>query len=165
MEILWTPWRMQYIKSTLEKSDKCIFCELPKKKDKDALIVYRGKYNYVVLNAFPYNSGHVMIVPYRHVSTVEDMTDEELFETMKILRIVLKVLREEYKPEGFNVGWNIGRAAGAGIPGHVHVHVVPRWAGDANFMTVTASVKVLPEALSETWERLRRGFERFTSSP
>ncbi len=164
MEILWTPWRMQYIKSTLEKSGKCIFCELPKKDDEEALIVYRGKYNYIVLNAFPYNSGHVMIVPYRHVSSIEDMSDEELSETMKLLRMTLKVLREEYKPEGFNVGWNIGRAAGAGIPGHVHVHVVPRWAGDANFMTVTAGVKVLPEALNDTWKRLRRGFERLTSS-
>ena len=154
---------MQYIKSTLEKSNKCVFCELPKRDDEEALIVYRGEHNYIVLNAFPYNSGHVMIVPYRHVSTIEELSDEELMETMKLLKLTLKVLREEYKPEGFNIGWNIGRAAGAGIPGHVHVHVVPRWAGDANFMTVTAGVKVLPEALNDTWRKLREGFERFTS--
>ncbi|NPA85679.1 MAG: HIT domain-containing protein [Crenarchaeota archaeon] len=150
---------MQYVASTLEKKEGCVFCELPKMKDEEALIVYRGRHNYVVLNAFPYNTGHVMIVPYRHVSSVTELNDEELLEAMQLLKKVVRALEKAYKPEGINAGWNIGRAAGAGIPGHVHLHVVPRWCGDANFMTVIGGTKVLPEALRDTWRRLKEALE------
>jgi len=159
-DILWTPWRMEYIKNVVnKKEDGCLFCRVQNMDDEEALIVYRGKYNFVMLNAFPYNTGHVMIAPYRHVGSVEDMTDDELLEAMKITKMIMKVLRKVYNPEGFNVGWNVGRAAGAGIPGHVHLHVVPRWAGDGNFMMVIGHTKVLPEALNETWKRLREELE------
>jgi len=161
-DVLWTPWRMQYIKKALSEEGKCVFCELPKMKDDEALIVYRGEYNYVVLNAFPYNTGHLMIVPYRHVGDLLDLSDEELSEAMKLLKLSIKALKEAYKPEGINAGWNVGRAAGAGIPGHVHMHVVPRWCGDANFMTIIGGTKVLPEALKDTWRRLREAFNKLS---
>ena len=161
MEVLWTPWRMSYIKSVVEKKrGGCLFCEVQNMEDEEALILYRGKRVFVMLNAFPYNTAHVMIVPYRHVSSIEEMEDEELTETMAITKKVMRVIREEYKPDGFNLGWNIGSAAGAGIPGHVHLHVVPRWVGDSNFMTVVGGVKVLPEALSDTYKKLKRGLQR-----
>ncbi|ABU82580.1 HIT family protein [Ignicoccus hospitalis] len=162
-DVLWTPWRMQYVEKAGKEEGKCVFCELPNMDDEEALILYRGKYNYVVLNAFPYNTGHLMIVPYRHVSDVTEMDDAEILEMVKLFKRSVEVLRREYRPEGINAGWNLGRAAGAGIPGHLHLHVVPRWCGDANFMTIISRTKVLPEALNETWRRLRKGFEELGS--
>lgn len=156
--ILWAPWRSVYIKSiTRDKKDQkmCLFCELQKKNDDEAYIVYRGSKNYIVLNAFPYTTGHLMIVPYRHVSTIEELDDEEILEMIKLAKLMIKILKKEYRPDGFNIGINIGRAAGAGIEGHIHLHIVPRWVGDSNFMSIIANTRVLPEALDETYKKLK----------
>ncbi len=164
MEVLWTPWRMSYIKKVVQgKRSGCLFCDVQRMKDDEALIVYRGEKVFVMLNAFPYNTAHVMIAPYRHVGSLEEMDDDEILETMRVAKKIMKVIREEYKPDGFNVGWNIGAAAGAGIPGHIHLHIVPRWVGDANFMTVIGGVKVLPEALHDTFRKLRERLQRLPS--
>lgn len=157
--ILWSPWRYQYIRSTVKPREKCIFCEIPKMRDEDAYLLYRGKYSYVVLNAYPYNSGHLMVIPYRHVDTIEKLTMEELMEMMELTKKSLNALRRAFNPDGFNIGINIGRAAGAGVAGHVHIHVVPRWVGDANFMAVIASTKTLPLSLRETYNILRESWE------
>jgi len=156
-QIIWSPWRSEYIKSFTKPHREriCLFCTLPKKEDKEGYIIYRGKRAYVVLNAFPYNSGHLMIVPYRHVSSLEYLDDDELFELVKLVKKSIAVLKEALKPDGINVGVNIGRAAGAGIEFHVHIHVVPRWAGDANFMPIIGNAKSLPVTLDETYRLLR----------
>jgi ATP adenylyltransferase len=152
---------MKYIKEAAGgKAPGCIFCEAPRMRDEDSLIVYRGERVYVILNKYPYNTGHVMVVPYRHVPSLEDLSEEELRELGLVVAKTLRVLREAYKPHGFNVGVNIGEAAGAGVAGHVHVHVVPRWKGDANFMIVTGGVKVLPESLDETFRKLKPLFDK-----
>jgi ATP adenylyltransferase len=128
--------------------------------DDEALIVYRGRRAYVILNRFPYNSGHLMIAPYRHVPSLEDLDLEEMMEVMILVKVSLRALREAYSPHGFNIGVNIGEAAGAGVAGHVHVHVVPRWVGDTNYMTVTGGVKVIPQLLEDTLRTLRPIIER-----
>ncbi len=157
--IIWAPWRSSYIKSVSKASKKpksrCLFCDLKNKDDDDVYILFRGSRNYVVLNAYPYTTGHLMIVPYEHVDTVEKLDDETLIEMMKLMKFMIQVLREEYNPDGFNIGINIGRAAGAGIEDHVHLHIVPRWVGDANFMSTIASTRVLPEALEDTYKKLK----------
>ena len=153
-EILWTPWRMRYIEGH-ERSRGCVFCELPGREDREALILYRGRHAYVVLNKYPYNTAHTMIVPYRHVASLLDLGDEELREIAVMTRAVMRAIKEEYRPHAFNVGANIGEPAGAGIAGHFHVHIVPRWCGDTNFTMILARTKVLPESLDRTWERLR----------
>ena len=159
--ILWAPWRMQYIaKAGSSGESGCVFCAAPKMRDEDALIVYRAERSYVILNKYPYNTGHLMIVPYRHVASIEDLSDEELREMAMLVKKSLRVLREVYKPHGFNVGVNIGEAAGAGIAGHVHIHVVPRWRGDANFMLTTGGVKVMPESLDQTFKKVKGAFEK-----
>ncbi len=155
--IIWAPWRMKYIEEDAGKKDEasCVFCEAPRKDDREALILYRGRYSYIILNRYPYNTAHTMVVPYRHVPSLEDLTREELSEMIIAVKAVLEATRREYKPHGFNVGVNIGEAAGAGIAGHVHIHVVPRWCGDANFTFTVGGVKVLPETLDRTYERLK----------
>ncbi len=154
--ILWNPWRYEYIKSTVKREKKkCILCEIPSRRDDEAYIIHRGKHAFIVLNAYPYNSGHVMIVPYRHVPSLEDLSDEEFLEITILLKKILRTLREAFNPEGFNVGVNIGRAAGAGIEEHVHIHVVPRWIGDSNFMAVIGNTKTLPVSLEETYRILK----------
>ena len=162
-QILWAPWRSKYIKSLTkhEGKDACLFCILPKKPDSESLIVYRGRNVYVVLNAFPYTSGHVMVVPYKHVDSLEKLSDAELLELFKTVNLSLKVLREAFKPEGFNIGINLGRPAGAGVEKHVHVHIVPRWTGDANFMTTIYNTRVLPISLEETYKLLKEYFKRY----
>ncbi|ABN70072.1 histidine triad (HIT) protein [Staphylothermus marinus F1] len=157
--ILWNPWRYEYIRSTLKPKRICIFCELPKKKDNEAYIVYRGKYSYVVLNAYPYNSGHLLIVPYKHTPSIEDLEPEILTEMIELLNRSIKALRKSFTPDGFNIGLNIGRAAGAGVEEHVHIHVVPRWVGDSNFMAIIASTKTLPISLQETYRIIRENWE------
>ncbi len=157
--ILWNPWRYEYIRKTLKPSNECIFCKLQNMSDDEAYIIYRGKYSYVVLNAYPYNSGHLLIVPYRHVASIEDLNDNELLEMMKLVNKSIKALRKAFTPDGFNIGINLGRAAGAGVAGHVHIHVVPRWVGDSNFMAVIASTKTLPISLAETYKILRENWE------
>jgi len=157
MEQIWAPWRIEYIE--MEKPKGCILCNKPKEnKDNLNFILYRGEKNFVILNSYPYNPGHLMIAPYRHIATLEELSEEELREHGQIVARTLKVLRQVFNPGGFNIGINIGRTAGAGIEGHVHTHVVPRWNGDTNFMPVIAEVKVIPQALAETYERLKGKF-------
>jgi len=157
MQTIWAPWRMEYIR--LPKSEGCILCDKPK-EDNDVAnyILYRGKTNFIIMNSFPYNPGHLMIAPYRHVATLEDLTGEELHEHFDTVSHSIKVLRQVFNPTGFNIGMNIGKVAGAGLEGHIHSHIVPRWLGDNNFMPVIADVKVVPEALAETYKKLQGKF-------
>ncbi len=158
--ILWNPWRYEYVRETVKPHSKCILCELVRKCDEEAYIIYRGKHSYIVLNAYPYNSGHLMIVPYRHVSSIESLDKEELIEINELIIRSLKILRDTFNPDGFNIGMNIGRAAGAGIEEHIHIHIVPRWVGDSNFMAVIASTKTLPISLDETYRLLRSSWKK-----
>ena len=157
MEQIWAPWRIQYIQ--MEKPEGCILCEKPKQND-DALnhILYRGSKNFVIMNSYPYNPGHLMVAPYRHVASLYDLADDELREHFEIVSRSVKLLKEVFNPGGFNIGINIGKVAGAGIDEHVHTHVVPRWQGDTNFMPVIAEVRVVPEALAETYKKLEGKF-------
>ena len=157
MKHIWAPWRMEYIQ--MEKLEGCILCDKPaEKKDPENLILYRAEKNFVLLNTYPYNPGHLMIAPYRHVPSLEELTDEELGDHIHVVTHSIRVLREIFGPAGFNIGTNIGRAAGAGIDDHVHTHVVPRWPGDNNFMPVLGDVRVVPEALAETYRKLKGKF-------
>jgi len=160
MDYLWTPWRYAYVTTAAknDSADQCIFCGLVKLPDADARIVYRGKHCYIVLNSFPYTSGHVMIVPFDHLDELQKLPEAAAQEMMALSQTMERVLRQVYSPDGINMGMNIGRAAGAGVAGHIHMHVLPRWVGDTNFMTVTGESRVLPEALEVTWERVRGAF-------
>jgi ATP adenylyltransferase len=154
MEHMWAPWRMEFILD--EKPSGCILCQKPCQNDDECnLILYRGSLNFVILNKFPYNPGHLMVAPYRHIATLEDMTDEELLDHFTIVRRCTKALRSVLTPAGFNIGINLGKIAGAGISDHAHTHVVPRWSGDTNFMPVLADTRVLPEGLASTYIKLR----------
>lgn len=160
---LWAPWRMEYIKSVGNTSKACIFCEKVKEGDDEkSLVVYRGNEAFVLLNAYPYNNGHLMVAPYRHVPSLTDLSDQELLSVFKLVNLSIKALTASMKPEGFNVGVNIGKAAGAGIEEHVHVHVVPRWVGDTNFMPVVGEVKVIPELLRSTWLKVKDALRSLT---
>jgi ATP adenylyltransferase len=159
MDYIWTPWRYQYIKDGGRKSS-CVFCDIAASKDdENNLVVHRAESNYVVLNRFPYTSGHAMVVPYEHVATLQEARTEVVEEMMRLTRRLEGVLRKLYRPSGLNIGMNIGEAAGAGVAGHLHMHVLPRWVADSNFMAVVGETRILPEELSETWGRLRAGFE------
>jgi ATP adenylyltransferase len=154
MDYLWTPWRYAYV-SAAEKANGCVFCELVKLGDDEkAHIVYRGKHCFVVLNAFPYTPGHVMIVPYQHLDELRKLPLEAANEMMALSQRMESVLRELYHPDGINLGMNIGKAAGAGIAGHIHMHALPRWVADANFLSVVGETRVLPETLDLTWKRI-----------
>ncbi|MGB0872344.1 MAG: HIT family protein [Solirubrobacterales bacterium] len=160
---MWAPWRMQYVEhhppDTSEGKRGCIFCDFPAENDDDKnLIAWRGELAYVILNGFPYNNGHVMIVPYEHRSKLHEFPPGTQQEIAELTALSLKVLERIYDPEGFNIGINQGDAAGAGIGAHLHQHIVPRWVGDTNFMPVIADVRVLPEALSSSYEKIREGF-------
>jgi ATP adenylyltransferase len=158
MDYLWTPWRYQYITKTGEPGE-CVFCAAAQAPDdRERLVVHRATHNFVILNRFPYTSGHIMVVPYRHVATLEDVPDDALVELIRLARESERRLRAVYRPDGLNLGMNIGKSAGAGIAGHLHLHVLPRWTGDTNFMTVVGETRVLPEDLEATWERLRGGW-------
>ncbi len=150
---LWAPWRLEYVQSA-DDEPGCVFCTALTGDDVERLVVHRGRSAFVLLNKFPYASGHVMVAPIRHVGEFGDLRDEEVLEIHGLAQRSLRALREVYSPDGFNLGWNLGRVAGAGVVDHVHLHVVPRWAGDTNFMPVLADVKVLPEHLTETRGRL-----------
>jgi ATP adenylyltransferase len=159
MDYLWTPWRYSYL-TTARRDDRCVFCDAPNAgNDSEALIVLRGKKNFVILNRFPYTSGHVMVVPFAHLATLTAVDSETLNEMMQLAQRVEGALEGIYHPDGYNAGLNIGRAAGAGIAGHLHLHVLPRWFGDTNFSTTIAETRVLPEALSDTFARLHRALE------
>jgi ATP adenylyltransferase len=157
MDYLWTPWRYAYITNAAksELNNGCIFCELPKLPDADAKIVYRGEHCFVILNSFPYTSGHVMVVPFAHLDELKKVPPAAAQEMMALCQKMEGVLCQVYAPDGINVGMNIGRAAGAGVAGHVHMHVLPRWVGDTNFMTVTGESRVLPESLDVTYSRIK----------
>lgn len=156
MDYLWTPWRYRYI-ADASKDDRCIFCDaVAANDDPKTLIVLRAQKNFVILNRFPYTSGHVMIVPYQHVAELPAAEPAALSEMMALAQRVQVALENTYHPQGYNLGMNLGRAAGAGVTGHLHLHLLPRWAGDANFMTVVGETRVEPEDLSTTYEKLRK---------
>ncbi len=156
-ERLWAPWRLTYIeKATPEPgATGCIFVDLPNENDdRKNLILYRGEHAFVILNAYPYTNGHLMVAPYRHTADMMELDDAELLEINQLVARCTAWIRRAYRPDGFNIGVNLGRAAGAGIPTHIHWHIVPRWEGDTNFMGVVAEVRVLPQSLEESYERL-----------
>lgn len=156
MDYLWTPWRYRYI-ADATKDKGCIFCEaVAANDDAKTLIAFRGKTCFIILNRYPYTSGHVMIVPYAHVADIMTADPEALSEMMVLAPRVEKALQTTYRPDGFNMGMNLGRAAGAGVTGHLHMHVLPRWSGDTNFMTVVGETRVEPEDLATTYEKLRK---------
>ncbi|MCG8607647.1 HIT domain-containing protein [bacterium] len=155
--VLWAPWRMEYILG--EKEGGCIFCDKPKQDtDKSNLILFRGQHNFVIMNRYPYNNGHLMVVPYKHTGEFEALDEAESFEIMALLAKSMAILKDCLRAEGFNLGMNLGQCAGAGIDCHLHFHIVPRWPADTNFMPVLGQTKVISEALDETWERLHQGF-------
>ena len=162
MEKIWAPWRMQYIAQS--GNDKgCILCDKPserKTKDKINYILLRGKYNYIILNAYPYTPGHLMVSPYRHVGDLSDTTNKESMEHIELIKLCVRLLTSEIKPAGFNLGMNLGKVAGAGVEGHIHTHIVPRWNGDHNFMSVVADTRVLSEGLVATYNKLKEGLAR-----
>jgi ATP adenylyltransferase len=157
-ERLWAPWRIEYIRG--DKPDECIFCTKPKLDDEEALIVRRGKRCFVMLNGYPYTSGHVMVAPYRHTADLTELDPDTSDELIALVQESIRAIRIAYRPEGFNVGANLGTVAGAGVADHVHLHVVPRWEGDTNFMPVVGEVRVLPESLDDTWRNLKEAFAR-----
>ena len=159
MDHLWSPWRLAYITGTGQATG-CVFCTAIEAADAAPLIVYRGTSCFVILNLFPYNSGHLMVVPNRHIASLAACTPEELAELIELTRRCEVALTEAYAPHGINMGINLGKPAGAGVLDHVHMHVVPRWHGDTNFMTVVGETRVLPEELPVTGDRLRPIFER-----
>ncbi len=156
MDYLWTPWRYAYVSAT-EKTSACVFCEAPKVND-DAKthIVFRGEHCYVILNAYPYTPGHVMVVPYVHLDELQKLPRDAANEMIGLSQRMETVLRELYHPDGINLGMNIGKAAGAGIAGHIHMHVLPRWVADSNFVSVVGETRVLPETLDVTWAKMRK---------
>jgi len=161
MDYLWTPWRYQYMALVNQgKQPDCIFCDAVKlNKDDETLIVYRGEQNFIILNRFPYTSGHVMVVPYAHVAELKLCEPGALGEMMDLAQKMEGIFLREYTPDGMNLGMNLGRAAGAGVTGHLHLHMLPRWIGDSNFMTVTGETRVHPEELSTTYQRLKTALQ------
>ena len=156
MDFIWSPWRYDYLASAGKKSPSCVFCvEQDGSHDAERLIVFRGSHNFIILNLFPYTSGHVMVAPYEHLDTIAVAKAEQLSEMMQLAQRCISALQKLYRPEGFNIGMNLGQAAGAGIREHFHLHVVPRWIGDANFMSIVGETRVLPEELSQTYQRLK----------
>lgn len=159
MDRLWAPWRLSYVTAAQVPATDCIFCDASADRPID-LVVLRGRGAYVILNLYPYNNGHLMVVPNRHLSTLAALTSDEQSELMQLTRLAEMALNEAYGPQGINVGINLGKAAGAGIENHLHIHLVPRWSGDTNFMTAVGQTRVLPEDLGATAARLRPIFEK-----
>lgn len=165
MDRLWTPWRYDYIKGNSGHQtgvdSSCIFCDLRDTPDEDerAFVLHRARYNYVVLNIYPYISGHLLIVPYEHTADLDAAAKEITDELMDLAKRSQTLLRETYRPHGFNLGMNLGQAAGAGVAGHIHLHLMPRWMGDANFMSTISETRVIPEDLTTTYDKLRDKFQ------
>jgi len=158
MEQLWAPWRIQYV--TRPKESGCILCQKSKEnKDETNFILHRSQNNFIILNAFPYNPGHLMIAPYRHIANLQDLTDDEVTDHFNLVKKGLALLKEILNPDGFNIGLNIGKVAGAGIEEHLHTHIVPRWQGDTNFMPVLSNTRVISEGLAATYEKLKAAIE------
>ena len=162
MERIWSPWRLQYVSKAGDDTPACVFCAAQQGGDNGRLVVHQGQAAFVILNKFPYNSGHVMIVPRRHIATLGSASPAERAEMMELTELTERAMTEVYRPQGLNVGMNLGRAAGAGIVDHMHIHVVPRWNGDTNFFTVVGEVRVMPEDLEQAAERLRPVFARLS---
>ena len=157
MDYLWSPWRYRYVSA--ESPETCLFCgKAAENKDVENLVVHRDRRNFVILNRYPYTSGHLMIAPYEHVATLQQTPEDTLVEMISLARRAEGLLGQIYRAEGFNVGLNIGKAAGAGVAGHLHMHVLPRWGGDANFMTVVGETRILPEDLQDTYRKLAEAF-------
>jgi ATP adenylyltransferase len=163
MDRLWSPWRLEYV-TRADEPTGCIFCAASRPPDQNALIVFEGRACYIILNLYPYNSGHLMVVPARHIASLGGLTPDEMQEVGLLTQRAEQALMEAYRPHGINVGINVGKAAGAGILDHVHVHVVPRWGGDTNFMTVIGGARVLPEDLGASAARLRPIFARLAAT-
>lgn len=159
LKFLWSTWRMDYIRSDKSSKD-CVFCEKLLQPDgPENLIVARSSHSYAILNRYPYTSGHLMVVPFEHASSLEELDPDTRSDMMEMIVAGMRVLRGEYQAQGFNVGLNVGEAAGAGIQAHTHMHIVPRWGGDTNFMSTLAGTRVIPEALNESYGRIRRAWE------
>ena len=158
MDHLWNPWRYRYVQKS-DPNDACIFCQkAAENRDEENYIVHRARHNFIILNLYPYTTGHLMVAPYEHVATLEAASEDIVVEIMLLSRQAQRLLRSIYKPGGFNIGMNIGDVAGAGIAGHIHMHVVPRWRGDANFMSTIGETRILPEELPETYRKLKAAF-------
>lgn len=156
MDHLFSPWRYQYLKSAAKPAEGCVFCAIAASDDdENEHVVWRGEHNYIVLNRYPYTNGHAMVIPYAHLARLEDAPVETLEEMMRLTQRLEGCLHQLYRPDGVNIGMNVGRAAGAGVAGHIHMHALPRWFADANFMTVVAETRILPEDLAITWRRMR----------
>ena len=149
MDKLWAPWRSEYIKTTAHKSNSCIFC------DNKLYIIVQGDKAFAVLNTFPYNAGHIMVTPVRHVANIEELSPAELSEVFTMVQKCVSKLKDKLKPDGFNIGMNVGKVGGAGVEGHLHIHIVPRWNGDTNFMPIVANTKVVSQSLEETYNLLK----------
>lgn len=163
MERLWTPWRLDYVTDASVAAPDCIFCAALAALDRELLVIHASPRVFVMLNKYPYNNGHLMVVPHRHVARLADLDRAELAELMEICQLAERVLAREYAPHGFNMGLNLGKSAGAGIEGHLHIHVVPRWNGDTNFLSVVGETRILPEELPATATRLRNAFRQLST--
>lgn len=159
---LWAPWRMEYIQAAADGEEPgCFLCENPRLEDSEEnLILHRGRHCFVIMNLYPYNNGHLMVAPYRHLAEFLDLTKEEMAEAADLTRLCIEALNQTMHPHGLNIGLNLGRVAGAGVDEHLHLHIVPRWDGDTNFMPVIAEAKVVSESLHESWRRLREAFNK-----
>ncbi len=159
MQLLWSPWRLQYVTAGGSGDAECFMCAaLDAADDAERLILHRGERAFAILNKFPYNTGHLMVAPKRHVGELSELAPDESAELMALTTKSVEVIKAAMNPHGFNIGINLGQVAGAGLPGHIHVHVVPRWGGDTNFMPVIGETKVMPELLSDTYAKLKPGF-------
>jgi ATP adenylyltransferase len=156
---IWAPWRLEYVRDA-DRGEECIFCSKPRAgDDAEALIVHRGELAYVILNLFPYTNGHLMVAPFEHVGRLQEVDAGTLAEMLELAKRAMERIEVVYAPQGFNMGFNQGRVAGAGVEGHIHMHVVPRWAGDTNYMSVIADTRVMPQSLEDSYEALRAGFD------
>jgi ATP adenylyltransferase len=166
MKRLWTPWRMAYLTgaNTSQPSSGCVFCAKVGAPDESEHMLYRGQFAFITLNRYPYNNGHLMIIPYAHVASLENLDPPTLTELMLLTNRGLAALRQAYHPDGFNIGVNLGQAAGAGVADHVHIHIVPRWSADTNFMPIVGETRVIPETLDQTYARLRPCFDTSSQS-
>lgn len=159
MDQIWAPWRMEFIMRA-DKNNGCFLCQKSAEKNDEAnLILYRGKYNFILLNAYPYNPGHLMVAPYRHIASLLDTEEDELKEHNELVKMSVRLLTNIIKPTAFNIGMNLGKIAGAGVADHIHSHIVPRWQGDTNFMPVVGHTKVLSQALEQTYKKLYAGIK------
>lgn len=157
---IFAPWRVEYVKKAKEGESECIFCEKPEQdRDKESLILKRGEHNFIILNKYPYNPGHAIVAPYRHISSYNELREDEVTEKHELTESYLSAAKEVFNPDGFNLGSNLGRTAGAGIDDHIHFHVVPRWEGDNNFMPVISETRVVSQSIESSYEELKKRFE------